>query len=151
MQQSDRDELLKTFIEIEPLTTDDFLKVRETLTRIGLVGRFKKDSVDGKPTLWQSCHVFHKAGRYFIVHFKQMFLMDGRVQTQFTQEDEDRTKSIADLLERWNLVKIISPFTRPEERVAFTVISYNEKDDFNLLPKYTIGIKKLNQDKLKSQ
>lgn len=143
MLQSEREELLKSFIEIEPLTSDEFLKVRETLTRIGLVGRNKNTEDNSRPTLWQSCHVFHKAGRYYIVHFKQMFLLDGRVHTQLSEEDVIRTKTIADLLERWGLVKIKNKFIMPEERVAFSVIPYNEKLKYSLLPKYTIGAKKI--------
>lgn len=136
-----REELIETFIEIEPVDNDTFLKVKETLTRIGIISK----SGD-KPTLWQSCHILHKKGRYFIVHFKQLFLLDGRFKkTELTQEDRDRTALVASLLEQWGLVKLKKsyPFDRS---VRVSVIPYKNKDKFILKTKYNIG-KKTNGNK----
>lgn len=129
--------VLEEFIEIEPLTIDDFLKVKETLTRIGMASK-KKD--DEKPTLWQSAHVFHKKGKYFIVHFKQLFLLDGKsVKTDFTDQDFYRTNIIASLLQKWGLIKVKTPLTLPDYEIKVAVISYKEKDNWELRTKYSIG------------
>jgi hypothetical protein len=136
-------ELLDSFIEIEPLSSDEFLKVKETLTRIGLIGRPNTED-DPRPILWQSCHIFHKAGVYYIVHFKQMFLMDGRNHTQLSEEDILRTQSIAGLLEKWGLIKILPRCKKgfKENHTMFFVIPFSDKPQYKLLPKYTMGSKK---------
>lgn len=95
------DELFKELIEVKLHNEDDFLKVRETLTRIGVAP--KKDKI-----LYQSCHILHKQGRYAIVHFKQMFLLDGK-NSDFSEDDRARLNTIANLLEEWGLVEIVNP------------------------------------------
>lgn len=127
--------LIDTFFEIEPLDRDQFLKVRETLTRIGLPAR----SAENKQTLWQTCHVLHKQGRYFIVHFKQLFLLDGRSKvTNFTDEDEDRTEFIVNLLETWGLVTSLVEID-PEIEANVLIIPYKDKHNWLLKAKYTLG------------
>lgn len=138
MNEKDIQELLDTFIEIEPLDNDQFLKVRETLTRIGIASR---KTGDEKPTLWQSCHILHKRSRYYITHFKQLFLIDGREnKTTFTEEDIDRTELIANLLQTWGLVKIKEEIPY-NSNVKVVIIPHKEKDNWTLNSKYSIGKK----------
>ena len=115
---------------------DDFLKVRETLSRIGVASR--KENI-----LYQSCHILHKQGRYFITHFKELFALDGK-EADLTENDLQRRNSITKLLADWGLVTIIQPLT--EEDLAplsqIKLISFNEKNDWNLVPKYNIGKKR---------
>lgn len=133
---SKKQELIDTFYEVEPLDRDQFLKVRETLTRIGISS---KRRINGKQTLWQTCHVLHKRGRYYICHFKQLFLLDGRSRsTDYTQEDMDRTEYIVSLLEDWGLVRCYEEVGRPLSNVV--VIPYKQKGEWNLRAKYTIGV-----------
>jgi hypothetical protein len=120
-------------LEIKLVNSDDFLKVRETLTRIGVASR--KDQ-----TLYQSCHILHKQGRYFIVHFKELFSLDGK-HTNLSDNDLHRRNTIAHLLEDWGLIDIINPEmcedTAPLSQIK--VIAFNEKDNWNLVTKYSIG------------
>jgi len=115
---------------------DDFLKVRETLSRIGVASR--KENI-----LYQSCHILHKQGRYFITHFKELFALDGK-EADLTENDLQRRNSITKLLSDWGLVTIIQPLT--EEDLAplsqIKIISFKEKHDWNLVPKYNIGKKR---------
>lgn len=120
-------------IEITLKKPEDFLKVKETLTRMGIANN--KDKV-----LYQSCHILQKKGLYYIVHFKEMLRMDGR-QVEITEEDEVRRDSIAWLLEDWGLIEIV-----PGQRTFmkdltnnFRVISFKQKHEWKLVPKYTIG------------
>jgi hypothetical protein len=131
--------VIDTFIEIEPVSSDDFLKVKETLTRIGIASRKDGD----KPVLWQSCHILHKRGRYFIVHFKQMFLLDGKHEkTTVSQEDVNRTKVVASLLQQWGLVSIKSNYdVAVDDNVNLVVIPYQDKSKWSLNSKYSIGRK----------
>lgn len=133
-----QNQLLESFIEIEPLQTDSFLKVRETLTRIGILGRI---SEEGKPTLWQSCYILHKGGRYYIVHFKQLFLLDGKTDTIFSEEDSRRTQSIAYVMQRWGMITPIKKLEKQRDHIPYTIIPYSEKSKYTLLPKYHIGKK----------
>ena len=116
---------------------DDFLKVRETLTRIGVASRKDK-------TLYQSCHILHKQGRYFIVHFKQLFALDGKT-ADLSDNDLQRRNTIAKLLVDWGLVKINNAqyFTNYAPLSQIKVISHKEKDEWKLETKYNIGKKKL--------
>ncbi len=116
---------------------DDFLKVRETLTRIGVASRKDK-------TLYQSCHILHKQGRYFIVHFKELFALDGK-SADLTDNDLQRRNTIAKLLVDWGLVKINNPqnFIEYAPLSQIKVISHKEKDEWKLETKYNIGKKKL--------
>ena len=115
---------------------DDFLKVRETLSRIGVAS--KKENI-----LYQSCHILHKQGRYFITHFKELFALDGK-EADFTDNDLQRRNTIAKLLQDWGLLKIITPFA--EENLAplsqIKIISFKEKEEWSLVPKYNIGKKR---------
>jgi len=125
------DELLEVTIK-DP---DDFLKVKETLTRIG-VPSFK----DKK--LYQSCHILHKRGRYFIVHFKELFALDGKLSS-LSDEDVGRRNTIAKLLAEWGLVTIIDPsrMINVAPMNSVKIVPYKEKLDWTLEAKYTIGIK----------
>ena len=115
---------------------ENFLKIKETLSRIGVAS--KKDN-----TLYQSCHILHKQGRYFITHFKELFALDGKV-ADFSANDLERRNTIAKLLQEWGLIKIVndndSLELAPLSQVK--IISYKEKKDWNLVPKYNIGKKR---------
>lgn len=139
MNEKETEELLGTFIEIEPLDNDEFLKVRETLSRIGIASR--KSGAE-KPTLWQSCHILHKRGKYYVTHFKQLFLLDGRdKKTKLSEEDINRTELIANMLQSWGLIKIKEEFEF-NNNVRVVIIPYKERDNWNLDSKYSIGKKK---------
>jgi hypothetical protein len=137
-----RNAILDSFIEIDPVDSDTFLKVKETLTRIGIACR--KPGED-RPTLWQSCHILHKKGRYYIVHFKQLFLLDGRFgKTKLSEEDLARTALIADMLVEWGLVKTVKDipeYDYSKLKTRVTVIPHKEKGNWNLRSKYNIGKK----------
>ena len=115
---------------------DDFLKVRETLSRIGVASRKEKK-------LYQSCHILHKQGKYYIVHFKELFALDGK-DTNLSENDIARRNTIAKLLSDWGLIKIISELTECAPLSQIKVISFNEKSEWNLETKYNIGKKKEN-------
>ena len=121
-------------LEVELKEPDDFLKIRETLSRIGVASR--KDKV-----LYQSCHILHKQGKYFIVHFKELFALDGK-QTNLSENDIARRNTIAKLLSDWGLVKIkgTTNVTAPLSQIK--IISFKEKDDWTLETKYNIGKKR---------
>jgi hypothetical protein len=123
-------------LEVTLAEPDDFLKIRETLTRIGVASR--KDKV-----LYQSCHILHKQGRYFIVHFKELFALDGKT-ADLTDNDLQRRNTIAKLLVDWGLVKINDPqfFTDYAPLSQIKVISHKEKDEWKLETRYNIGKKK---------
>lgn len=123
-------------LEVKLVEPDDFLKVRETLTRIGVASR--KDRV-----LYQSCHILHKQGRYFIVHFKELFALDGK-QADLTDNDIERRNAIAKLLSDWGLIKIIGEekFDSVAPLSQIKVLSYKEKDEWTLQTKYNIGKKR---------
>jgi hypothetical protein len=128
---------LSKFLEIELKEQDDFLKVRETLTRIGVSSRKEK-------VLYQSCHILHKQGRYYLVHFKELFLLDNK-PSNLSENDIQRRNAIADLLEEWGLLKILNPAIM-EDNIApihqIKIISFKEKDEWELITKYNIGKKK---------
>jgi len=127
-------------LEVTMAQPDDFLKVRETLTRIGVASR--KDKV-----LYQSCHILHKQGRYFIVHFKELFALDGKT-ADLTENDLQRRNTIAKLLIDWGLVKIIDPdkFTDLAPLSQIKVIAFKDKSEWSLQTKYNIGKKKQTTD-----
>ncbi|MDA7837515.1 translational repressor RegA [bacterium] len=120
-------------LEITLNEPDDFLKVRETLTRIGVASRKEKK-------LFQSCHILHKQGRYFIVHFKELFLLDGK-KSNLELSDLQRRNSIATLLSDWGLVQIIdsemAKDCAPLRQIK--IIGFKEKSEWELCPKYNIG------------
>ena len=123
-------------IEVRLKQPDDFLKVRETLTRIGVASRNEKK-------LYQSCHILHKQGRYYIVSFKELFLLDGK-SSDFSENDMQRRNRITKLLSDWGLVEVVE-----SERIENTcsmsqikIIPHKEKSEWQLIPKYQIGSKK---------
>ncbi len=127
---------LSKFVEITLNEQDDFLKVRETLTRIGVSSRKEK-------VLYQSCHILHKQGKYYITHFKELFALDGK-PSNISENDIQRRNAIANLLEEWGLVKILNPELMKDNIAPLhqvKIISFKEKDDWNLITKYNIGKK----------
>jgi hypothetical protein len=122
----------ETMLEIRLNEPDDFLKVRETLTRIGVASR--KDN-----KLFQSCHILHKQGRYFIVHFKELFLLDGK-KSNLEMNDVARRNTIATLLSDWGLFDIVSSNVSPTAEIRqIKIIPFKEKKNWELIPKYNIG------------
>ena len=122
-----------SMLEVTLNEPDDFLKVRETLTRIGVASR--KDN-----KLYQSCHILHKQGRYFIVHFKELFLLDGK-KSNLEENDVARRNTIATLMSDWGLVSIYDK-TKAEPLAPLRqikIIPFKEKEDWELCPKYNIG------------
>jgi hypothetical protein len=126
------------YVSLEILLEDpeNFLKVKETLSRIGVAS--KKDN-----TLYQSCHILHKQGRYFITHFKELFALDGKA-ADFSDNDLERRNTIAKLLQEWGLIKIVNEADSLEfaPLSQVKIISYKEKKEWNLVPKYNIGKKR---------
>jgi len=123
-------------IEIDIKEKDDFLKIRETLTRMGVSSRKENK-------LFQSCHILHKRGRYAIMHFKELFLMDG-LQSDITDNDLERRNTIVGLLEEWELLEILDENydDLPKASLAqIKIIPHKEKAEWELIPKYHIGKK----------
>ena len=121
-------------VEIELSEDDDFLKIRETLTRIGVSSKKEK-------TLYQSCHILHKKGKYYIVHFKELFALDGK-PTNFTENDQARRNTIANLLSEWGLLSLVKPEKSEEPIVAMNqikVLAHKSKSEWDLVAKYNIG------------
>jgi hypothetical protein len=122
-------------LEITLAEPDDFLKVRETLTRIGVASRKENK-------LFQSCHILHKQGRYYVVHFKELFILDGK-KANLEQSDIERRNTIATLLSDWGLVEIqnkeVAVDCAPLRQIK--IIGFKEKDEWELCPKYNIGNK----------
>ena len=121
-------------LEVTLNEPDDFLKVRETLSRIGVASRKER-------TLYQSCHILHKQGRYFVTHFKELFALDGK-QTNLNENDIARRNTIANLLKDWGLVKIVGEMGEMAPLSQIKVLSYKEKTDWSLETKYNIGKKR---------
>ena len=113
---------------------DDFLKVRETLSRMGVASRKERK-------LYQSCHILHKQGKYYIVHYKELFALDGK-QTNLTENDIARRNTISNLLKDWGLISIMGDSSNVAPLSQIKVLSFREKDDWELTPKYNIGKKK---------
>lgn len=126
--------ILDTFVEVTLKNRQDFLTIIETLTRIGIAS--KKDN-----TLYQSCHILHKRGKYYITHFKEMFLLDNK-PSSFTDEDRLRRNAIARLLEQWGLLDIVNKDAVKESDMKnIKIIKYGEKDQWNRIAKYSLGKK----------
>ena len=126
--------LIDTFIEVTLGDPQDFLKVRETLTRIGVSSKTENK-------LYQSCHILHKKGKYYIVHFKELFALDG-LSAEFPDTDKARRNTIANLLEEWGLVKIVNKDMTKEPVCPIShmkILPFSQKKDWELIPKYTIG------------
>jgi len=128
---------VENMVEVKLRSAEDFLKIRETLTRIGVASR--RDKV-----LFQSCHILHKQGRYYIVHFKELFALDGK-PTNFSEEDMARRNTIANLLAEWELIDIVNT-QRTNDIVAplnqIKIIAHKEKTEWKLEAKYNIGKKR---------
>lgn len=128
---------LEELIEVKLTEPDDFLKIRETLSRIGVAS--KKDR-----TLYQSCHILHKQGRYYLVHFKELFLLDGK-RSDFSEDDIGRRNTIANLLNEWKLLELVDTSKTKDPKAPLSqikIISHKEKDSWNLVTKYNIGKKR---------
>ena len=128
---------IEELLEVRLKNEDDFLKVKETLTRIGVASRKEK-------TLYQSCHILHKRGKYYIVHFKELFALDGK-STDFEDNDLARRNTIANLLAEWDLVEIVDK-DKSDYPIAplsqIKIIAYKEKNEWQLTAKYNIGKKR---------
>jgi len=127
---------VESLIEVMLKEPDDFLKVKETLTRIGIASRKDK-------TLYQSCHILHKQKKYYIVHFKELFALDGK-PTDFSETDIGRRNTIINLLAEWGLVTIVDPEKTKEPITPLSqikVLAYKEKGEWSLVTKYNIGKK----------
>ena len=127
---------LESLIEITLEDDEDFLKIRETLTRIGIASR--KDR-----TLFQSCHILHKRGKYYIVHFKELFALDGKV-SNFSENDLGRRNTIVNLLAEWGLLTLVTPQKSSEPTVPLgqiKIIAHKDKSNWDLVAKYNIGNK----------
>ncbi|CAB4222715.1 translation repressor protein [uncultured Caudovirales phage] len=126
-------------VEVLLKESDDFLKIKETLTRIGFAS--KKDKI-----LYQSCHILHKQGRYAIVHFKELFALDGK-PTDISENDLSRRNAIANLLNDWELLDLVDELSTTIPVPIFIsqikILSHKEKKDWELVPKYNIGSKKV--------
>jgi hypothetical protein len=121
-------------LEVTLKEPDDFLKVRETLSRIGVASRKER-------TLYQSCHILHKQGRYFIVHFKELFALDGK-DTNLSENDIARRNTIANLLNDWGLIEVKGSVEPMAPLSQIKILSFREKDEWTLETKYNIGAKK---------
>ena len=121
-------------LEVGLKEPDDFLKVRETLSRIGVASRKERK-------LYQSCHILHKQGRYYIVHFKELFALDGK-KTNLSQNDIARRNTITNLLKDWDLITIIGEVEEVAPLSQIKVLSFSEKNEWTLETKYNIGKKK---------
>ena len=126
----------ESMLEVTLPEPDNFLKVKETLTRIGIASRKEHK-------LYQSCHILHKQGRYFLVHFKELFALDGK-ESNLTSNDVERRNTVAVLLQDWGLLKIVN-MAEAEPQASLSqikVLSFKEKNEWELVPKYNIGKKK---------
>lgn len=127
--------LIDTFIEVKINQDEDFLKIKETLTRIGVASNREQK-------LYQSCHILHKQGKYYLVHFKELFALDGK-STDFSDDDKQRRNAIAVLLEEWGLVTIVSKIDREKTLMNhIKVLPFKEKKNWELVAKYSIGKKR---------
>ena len=123
-------------VEIRLKQPDDFLKVRETLTRIGVASRSENK-------LYQSCHILHKQGRYYIVSFKELFMLDGK-NSDFSENDMQRRNRIVKLLSDWGLIEVVNEelILEMSSISQIKILPYKEKGDWELIPKYSIGSKR---------
>jgi hypothetical protein len=126
-----------TLVEVELSNEEAFLKIKETLTRIGVASRKEKK-------LYQSCHILHKRGKYYLTHFKELFTLDGK-DSSFSEEDAGRRNTIANLLEEWGLIRVIDP-EKTQGNVAplsqIKILPFKEKSEWELIAKYNIGVRR---------
>ena len=127
--------MINNMLEVTIKEPDDFLKVRETLSRIGVASRKEKK-------LFQSCHILHKQGKYYIVHFKELFALDGK-ETNITENDIARRNTISSLLQDWDLVSILGNSEPKAPLSQIKIIGFKEKDEWVLETKYNIGKKRV--------
>ena len=130
--------VIDTLVEVRIGEEEDFLKIKETLTRIGVASRKEKK-------LYQSCHILHKQGKYYIVHFKELFALDGK-PSNFSDEDKGRRNAIVALLEEWDLIKTVEQEKIKEPRAPMNqikILSHKEKGEWELVAKYNIGRKRV--------
>lgn len=129
--------IVDDLVEVRLPNDESFLKIKETLTRIGISSKRDKK-------LYQSCHILHKRGKYYIVHFKELFMLDGKAD-DFSDEDKGRRNTIINLLEEWGLLDVVVP-SQVEDPVAslsqVKILAYREKEEWDLIAKYTVGRKK---------
>lgn len=129
--------MTENMVEVELTNEDDFLKIRETLTRIGVASKKNR-------TIYQSCHILHKQGNYYIVHFKELFALDGK-PSNFAEEDIARRNTIVNLLAEWGLVSLVDP-DKSADPVAplsqIKVLPFKEKNEWELVAKYNLGKKR---------
>jgi hypothetical protein len=132
---NENENLVKDLVEITfPEKDDDFLKIRETLTRIGVASRREQE-------LFQSCHILHKRGKYYIIHFKELFKLDGK-PTSIDESDIGRRNTIVKLLEQWNLISVVDESMVSEPIAPLSqikIIPHKEKNEWKLTTKYSIG------------
>ena len=129
--------VIDSLIEVTLPNEEDFLKIKETLTRIGVAS--KKDR-----KLYQSCHILHKQGKYYIVHFKELFALDGK-PSNFSEEDVGRRNTIVNLLSEWGLLKLVVVEKSQEPRTPLSqikILPYKDRDEWELVAKYNIGKKR---------
>jgi hypothetical protein len=129
--------LVELLIEVKIAEEEDFLKIKETLTRIGIASRKNN-------TLYQSCHILHKQNKYYIVHFKELFMLDGK-KSDFTLEDKGRRNTIINLLQEWELLKVVDDSKIKDPRANMNqikIVAYKDKPNWELEAKYNIGRKK---------
>lgn len=127
-------EVLDSLVEVKIAEEEDFLKIKETLTRIGVASRKDKK-------LFQSCHIFHKQGKYYLVHFKEMFLVDGK-SSNISEEDIGRRNKIAELLQEWGLLKVVDEEKIKSPKASMgqiKIINHKEKSEWELCTKYNMG------------
>ena len=128
--------LVDSLVEVRLGEQDDFLKVKETLTRIGVASRKEQ-------ALYQSCHILHKQGKYYIVHFKELFMLDGK-PANFSDDDKGRRNTIASLLEEWGLIRIVDQESVKDPKLPLNqikILPFKEKNEWRLVSKYNIGRK----------
>ena len=123
--------MIETLLEIKFKESDDFLKIKETQTRIGIAS--KRDN-----KLFQSCHILHKQSRYYLVRFKELFKLDGK-PTDISENDIDRRNTIAKLLSEWGLLELIDPIGNTVPMSQIKIISFKDKENWELVPKYNLG------------
>jgi hypothetical protein len=129
--------MIDTLVEVLLLHDENFLKIKETLTRIGIASRKDKK-------IYQSCHILHKQGKYYIVHFKELFMLDGKINN-FDEEDKARRNTIVNLLEEWKLIKTVDPASTQAPVAPLSqikILAHKEKGDWELVAKYSIGKKR---------
>ncbi len=139
----DNEQIVENLVEVELVASDNFLKVKESLTRIGVASKHKK-------ALFQSCHILHKRGKYYIVHFKELFKLDNK-PTNIDDTDIRRRNTIVRLLSDWKLVSVVRP-EQIEDQLPMNqikIISFAEKGSYELIPKYSIGKFKSSEEEVK--